>query len=111
MQGGEYDTLTFSIICEPSRGVPSCMTQGIPRDFSVPLLPALDALSHFHGRERRRWGGAAAEDGERGMRCGVAVRNARGAVLPGETQCGAMADAARCDGLCTALRHLSHDAA
>lgn len=87
------------------------MTQGIPRDFSVPLLPALDALSHFHGRERRRWGGAAAEDGERGMRCGVAVRNARGAVLPGETQCGAWADAARCDGLCTALRHLSHDAA
>lgn len=62
------------------------------------------------GQERRRWGGAAAEDGERGMRCGVAVRNARGAVLPGETQHGAWADAPRCDARCSALRWPMHRA-
>ena len=60
------------------------------------------------GQERRRWGGAAAEDGERGMRCGVAVWNARGAVLPGETQHGAWADAPRCDARCSALRWPVH---
>ena len=89
MQGGEYDTLTFSIICEPSRGVPSCMTQGIPRDFSVPLLPARTGVVPV-GR------GGSRGRGERHAvwRCGVER----------EGRCAARGNAARCVGRCSALR-------
>ena len=89
MQGGEYDTLTFSIICEPSRGVPSCMTQGILRDFSVPLLPARTGVVPVG-----RGGGRGRGERHAVWRCGAER----------EGRCAARGNAVRCVGRCSALR-------
>lgn len=70
--------------------------------------------------DRSGTGGAGRRQGTGREACGVALRcGARGALccpgkrstVRGPMQRAAMADAVRCGGLCTALRHLSHDAA